>query len=369
MNKSRKVPRKIDAKPKHRGRRSIARGHKDARRGKQSSLVIFSGRFDHKTFAGIKATAKQEDISTAEALRLLARKALGFLTETAAPASKAAAVPSFVVTGRGSIAVRAGVRIGRRSFAKATPIRLPSAGLEIGADYGIVIKGKTAVAEKLTRAPSDKYAGGFHFAPGGNATADRGADDKPAINPLSVWDRDFRPACPDPRGMTRVEADGKTFWVDIYLLAADHLAGTSRFGLTIADGNDPPEDPNGGRFAKLHYATAVAVMAHHGKGLLAPDEFYAAAAGVTERSSAESNPKITGLDAARTSKFGLMQATGNLWAWGHDGTSAKRASIFGGSWLNGDYGGSRCASVACRWPDNSDENIGARGRSDHLQPV
>ena len=358
----------MSAKPKNRGRKSIARGHHDRRRSKRSRFVMFVGRFDRKTFAGIKATAKELKVSTAEALRRLTRKGLGFLTETAAPASKAAAVPSFVVTGRGSISVRAGARIGRRVFAEATPIRLPSADLEIGADYGIVVEGKTAVAEKLTRAPSDKYVGGFHFAPGGNASA-RAGGDKPAINPLSVWDRQFRPACPDPRGMTRVEADGKTFWVDIYLLAADHLAnGTSRFGVTIADGNDPPQNPKGGRFKKLDCAMAAAVMAHHGKGLLSSDEFYAAASGVTEHSSAKSDPKIAGLDAARTSKFGLMQATGNLWAWGHDGTSAKRASIFGGSWLSGLVAGSRYAYVAYIWPGNSYDFLGARGRSDHLQP-
>ena len=46
-----------------------------------------------------------------------------------------------------------------------------------------------------------------------------------------------------------------------------------------------------------------------------------------------------------------------------------RASIFGGSWMNGQNAGSRYANVAYNWPDNSNDNIGARGRSDHLQPV
>jgi len=40
-----------------------------------------------------------------------------------------------------------------------------------------------------------------------------------------------------------------------------------------------------------------------------------------------------------------------------------RASIFGGSWLNDDNAGSRYANVD-NWPDNSNENLGARGRSD-----
>lgn len=43
-----------------------------------------------------------------------------------------------------------------------------------------------------------------------------------------------------------------------------------------------------------------------------------------------------------------------------------RASIFGGSWLNDDNVGSRYANVASSWPDNSNDNIGARCRADHL---
>ena len=45
-----------------------------------------------------------------------------------------------------------------------------------------------------------------------------------------------------------------------------------------------------------------------------------------------------------------------------------RASLFGGSWISGDYAGSRTASVA-NWPGDSDDNVGARGRSDPLKPV
>jgi RNA-directed DNA polymerase len=41
-----------------------------------------------------------------------------------------------------------------------------------------------------------------------------------------------------------------------------------------------------------------------------------------------------------------------------------RASMFGGSWINDDDAGSRHANVAYNWPDNSNDNLGARGRSD-----
>jgi hypothetical protein len=45
-----------------------------------------------------------------------------------------------------------------------------------------------------------------------------------------------------------------------------------------------------------------------------------------------------------------------------------RASIFGGSWFNDDNAGSRYANVAYNWPDNSNGNIGARGRGDDWFP-
>ncbi|TAK50254.1 MAG: Retron-type reverse transcriptase [Xanthobacteraceae bacterium] len=41
-----------------------------------------------------------------------------------------------------------------------------------------------------------------------------------------------------------------------------------------------------------------------------------------------------------------------------------RASMFGGSWINDGNAGSRYANVAYNWPDNSNDNIGARGRGD-----
>jgi hypothetical protein len=233
-----------------------------------------------------------------------------------------------------------------------------------------VAVGATTIELRAAAATIDAdVIGGFHFAPGGNAAAIAGGGEGPAINPCSLWDLNFRPACPDPRGMTLVDARAGKFWCDIYLTAADHLAGTSRFGVAIADGSDLPEQPGGGRFERFDYAAACAVMKHHGKALLSVEEFFAAAYGVTERTARDGDPKITGLDAPRTSKWGLMQATGNMWVWGHDGRpDMPRASIFGGSWLGGDNAGSRYADVG-HWPGGSDGSIGARGRGDHLQLV
>ena len=280
--------------------------------------------------------------------------------------------PVLKVTGRDSIVVKAGTGVAGYTFKVDTPIAIPKTGLEVGADYAVlfVMGGDGPTAVKLIGAPEgDMHLGGFHFAPGGNATARAGGDDIPAINPCSLWDLKFRPACPDPRGMALVELFGREFWCDIYLTGAScSVEGTSKFGAVIADGNGRPLNPSGKPYQRFDYETAAAVMAAHGKGLLSVEEFFAAAFGVTEKSVRTGDPKITGLDAPRTSKFGLMQATGNMWVWGHDGDPDEpRASLFGGSWFNGGSAGSRYANVACYWPGYSSGHLGARGRSDHLQ--
>jgi hypothetical protein len=281
------------------------------------------------------------------------------------------AAPVLFVTGREAIGIKAGTIFAGHTFAVDTDVKLPDGGLERGTDYAVCFGHGGLVAQKLLHAAiGETVIGGFHFAPGGNASARAGGDDIPAINPHSLWDLKFRPTCPDPGGMTRVQKPGDTFWCDIYLAGANCAeAGTSVFGATIADGDDRPVDAAGKKYKRFDYETAVAVMSAHGKQLLSVEEFFAAAIGVTEKSAASSNPVVTGLDALRTSKFGLMQATGNMWVWGHDGDpDTPRPSVFGGSWWFDDHAGSRCADLG-DWPDNSDECIGARGRSDHLQLV
>jgi hypothetical protein len=269
------------------------------------------------------------------------------------------------------LTLKAGTRVGDATFAADTPVTTQD-DLEAGADYGVRIADGVPVAVKLDAVPGADFLGGFHFAPGGNAEARSGGNTEPAINPRSFWDQLYRPACVDPRGMTLVIAPGvAAFWCDIYLLAADHIGfGTSRFGVEIADGSTRPQNPKGKRYAKLDYAAAAEIVAQHGKQLLSYDEFRAAAFGVTEKSAIGSDPDVTGLDAPRTSRFGLMQATGNLWQWGHDGDpDTPRASIFGGRWWDDGYAGSRRAGVAYDWPGGSSGSIGARGRCDHLQPA
>jgi hypothetical protein len=269
---------------------------------------------------------------------------------------------------RTTIAIKAGTSFNGLTFADDTPMEMPKPGLVAGCDYAVLVDASGIDVRPLDDVPgSTLVLGGFHFAPGGNAAARAGGDEVPAINPCSLWDMNFRPACPDPRGMTLVEHQGGRFWCDIYLTAADHAPGTSRFGVAIADGHDRPTGPDGKKYDVFDYPTACAVLASHGKGVLSLEEFFAAAYGVTEKAAAGDNPKTTGLDAPRTSRFGLMQATGNMWVWGHDGDPDEpRASFFGGSWFSGGGAGSRYAGVVY-WPGYSGDVLGARGRSDHLQ--
>jgi hypothetical protein len=279
----------------------------------------------------------------------------------------------FKTTGRDSVVVKAGTIFACHTFAHDTSVSLHlnaagEPGYIPGADYIVNCDcGALSVSRVAGIPEGETLLGGFHYAPGGDAPARSGGDDVPAINPFSLWDVAFRPACPDPRGMTLVEAPSGRFWCDIYLTGVNHLTdGTSKFGATIADGDDRPRDAKGKPVKRFDYAAALAVMAAHGKGLLSLEEFFAAAFGVTERTAATRDPKTTGLDAPRTSRFGLMQAAGNLWVWGHDGDpDLPRAAILGGSWLSVGGAGSRCASVVVLGA-GSGGALGARGRSDCL---
>ena len=281
--------------------------------------------------------------------------------------------PALKITDAGGIAIKAGTAFNGITFDNDTDVEYGTT-FTPGKDYIVLVQpGSGAEIHSVDGNPDGPdVLGGFHFAPGGNAKVRSGGSDVPEINACSIWDRNFRPACSNPCGMALVDAPNiKPFWCDIYLLGAHHDAvGTSRFGVMIADGDDLPVDPStsGKRFKRFDYAAAIAVMASHGKALLSFEEFAAAAYGVTEKTATKGDPEKTGLDAPRTSKFGIMQATGNMWVWGHDGDPDEpRASIFGGGWFNGDDAGSRCAGVACCWPVHSSGRIGARGRSDHLQ--
>ena len=297
-----------------------------------------------------------------------------------------------------------------------TSVSLPT--LAAGTDYAVyLLANGTLLASTNFSAPAgytsatSTLLGGAHYAPGGNAAAEAGGDTAQQFNPYSSWDLRFRPKCSDPRGMAFV-GDG---WLDIYLAnTTPDLLGTSAYGAVIADGSTLPKIPaywggNGtAAMPSFSYWEAVRYFAAYGKHLPRYSHLAAACWGVTENTSVGTKPATTALDNLRTSRFGLMQATGSMWVWMDEhkdkihqaalaagataaqieawinaaktygnkaitesrgqiatyGDSGHAAGIHGGDW-NDNISGSR-ASFWNISPAHSGSNIGARGRSDHL---
>ncbi len=279
-----------------------------------------------------------------------------------------------------------------------TELQMPA--LVGGTDYSIfacadqTLRVDSSFTQPSGYSGASRQIGGLHYAPGGNATARAGGNATPQINPYSLWDLKFRPACSDPRGMTFC----RSFWVDIYLTGVDHhLNGTSKYNVVIADGSSPPKIPDafGGNgssvYGSLNWWEASEVMTYHGKELLNYNEFCAAAFGTTEGSSSGTDPVSTILREAYTSWCGVQLATGNISVWGRDlsywpganGADWKdqtggRGKLFlandtgvvavrlGGYW--GEVN-AICGSRQSNWnspPWSTNGAIGARGRCDHL---
>lgn len=311
----------------------------------------------------------------------------------ASPLSKANPYsPCLVKTGAGAVSIKAGTEVGVAGlpvkFINDTAVTMPT--LTAGTDYAVWVKsdGTAQASANFSAAPDAgdwTQIGGFHYAPGGNATAQAGGDTTPAINEYSIWDLMWRPTCPDPRGMTLVAG---SFWADIYLLGVNHHTdGTSRHGATIADGGSPPKIPTkfGGNgsaaYPTLNWWEAGEVLMSHGKRMPDYAEFAAMAYGVTEGSSDAADSVTTKLSAARTSKWGVMQATGAMWTFGRgsgqgsatwvSNTSGRGSTnmlpaiaLFGGA-FGSSVSGSRCSS----WdnlPTASTTVFAARGVCDHL---
>ena len=277
-----------------------------------------------------------------------------------------------------------------KTIASGTSITMPTA--TTGTDYAIWAKtdGTLEATSNHTSPPTAnaRKVGGFHYAAGGNATGQSGGNSTPQINEYSLWDLKFRPACNDPRGMTLV-AGG--FWVDIYLANTDCDAnGTSKYNVTMADGSSPPKVPTafGGNgsttYGSLTWFESCELASAYGKRLLTQREFMAMAYGTTEASSVGTDQVSTILNAAYTSKWGVMQSTGVLWVWGDDrggayntggwnantegrGSeyNAPNAVFLGGAWYNGADSGSRCSL----WNNSasvSSNRFGVRCACDHL---
>lgn len=128
-----------------------------------------------------------------------------------------------------------------KTIASGTAVTMPTA--TTGTDYAIWAKtdGTLEATSNHTSPPTAnaRKVGGFHYAPGGNATGTSGGDTTPSINAYSFWDLKFKPNCADPRGMTLV---GGGFWSDIYLTGVDAITnGSSKYNVTMADGSSPPK--------------------------------------------------------------------------------------------------------------------------------
>ena len=277
------------------------------------------------------------------------------------------------------------------TIASGTVIAMPTA--TTGADYAVWLKpdGTLQATTSFVTPPvaNARHIGGFHYAPGGNASAQAGGNSTPQINEYSFWDLNYRPSTDDPRGMTLV-AGG--FWSDIYLLNTNpDVNGTSKYNETIADGSSPPVIPatlggNGSTtYGSLTWFEAMSIATAMGKKAFTQPQFMTAMYGVTEATDAGSDPGTTGLDAPRTSRWGVMQATGNLRIWAQDrggnystggwnantdgfGSeyNAPNVSRLGGDWGDGVDAGSRSSD----WTDSASYSvsyIGMRLVCDHLQ--
>ena len=276
------------------------------------------------------------------------------------------------------------------SIASGTSITMPGS-FTTGADYAIWCEtdGTLTASTNFVTPPTAnaRQIGGFHYAPGSCSTGTSGGNSTPQINEYSFWDLKYRPACPDPRGMA-VVAGG--FYSDIYLLNTDpDTNGTSSYNKTIADFSSPPKIPaafggNGSTtYGSLTWFEAMEALAAYGKRAPNQQEFMALAYGVTEETSRGLDPGTTGLDAARTSKWGIMQATGNLSVWGNEmggpyddspfdeNTGGRGATVngpnaakFGSNWANNSLAGSR--SSVWGVPEGSSSFTSARGVCDLL---
>jgi hypothetical protein len=311
-------------------------------------------------------------------------------------ADKASVV--FTKTGNSTASIKAGTHadVGGTLlyFGSDASIVMPS--LTAGVDYAIyVCTDGTARADSSFTAPSgyttanSRKVGGFHYAPGGNASGQSGGDTTPQINQYSFWDLKFKPSCADPRGMTLV---GGAFWMDIYLTGVDAITnGSSKYNVTMADGSSPPKVPTmfGGNgsttYGSYTWFEAMELATAFGKRAPSQREFMAATYGTTEASSIGTDQNSSILNAAYTSKWGVVQATGVLWIWGDDrggayatagwnantegrGSeyNAPNAVLFGGDWIDGAICGSRCSL----WYDaasDSNNYIGSRFCCDLLQ--
>ena len=305
-------------------------------------------------------------------------------------------IPAFSKTGAFTISTAQQLKVEVNGtvqiIAASTAITMPGSPTT-GADYAIWCKpdGSLEATTNFTSPPvaNSRKIGGFHYAPGGNATAQAGGNTTPQINEYSIWDLKFRPTATDPRGMTCI-AGG--YWMDIYFTGVDAIVnGSSKYNVLMADGASPPKVPTmfGGSgsstYGSYTWFEAMELATSFGKRCPTQLEVMSAMFGTTEASSIGTDQVNTILNAAYTSKWGIIQATGVLWIWGierggpfagaswnanTDGRgsehNAPNAVFLGGDWGGAAYSGSRCSYWSYAASD-SNTGIGSRFVCDHLQ--
>ena len=159
----------------------------------------------------------------------------------------------------------------------------------------------------------------------------------------------------------------------------------------MADGSSPPKIPTmfGGNgsttYGSYTWFEAMELATSFGKRCPTQQEFMSAMYGTTEASSVGSDQGSTILNAAYTSKWGVVQSTGVLYIWARDrggpfaGASwnantegrgseynAPNAAILGGNWNDTSNSGSRCSNWNIAASDSVNV-IGSRFCCDHLQ--
>jgi len=313
--------------------------------------------------------------------------------------------PLFYKTAAATLSVVANSALNGFFYDTATAVSMPSHSNNT--DYAIwqhPTTGALVADASFTSAPAGasggSIVGGYHYIPSGRPTAVNNGSPTAAAEILeySIWDLTWRPSCPDPRGMACID---ERFWCDLYLCGSTSYAGTdftavpsSKIGLTIADGNNPPLIPAiyGGDGATAYslvdskgagsWYDFAEVASSFGKRLISWLEFQHAAFGGPENGSRGADPGTVIWE--RASLWGLAQSTGTLYSWGADvqgntgggWTSATgdrgdvyqsgySAVVLGGNWGNGSVSGSRCAA----WldaPSLANSALSARFAAGHL---
>jgi len=215
-----------------------------------------------------------------------------------------------------------------------------------GTEYAIVLRTGELISE---RGPVIEALGGFHMR----------LDGRIAKN--SIWDLNFRPKCPDPRGMGLVNG---LFWMDGYFLNSEpHLHGTSAAGKKIADGSNPAWLTPTRRVNRMNFWDAKEVLALYGKQLPSVAELHLAAQGVVDGKNCGNDPEKTGHVEGLRSDWDIEQVTGCMWTFTRDIDEDGYIRIFGGYWSTSAAGPRRLFGSGAFGGRRS---VAARGRCDHL---